>query len=230
VPLLDGFSEVIKVVSSIREGGKAQTLAITGPGWSGTLPEGVTEVKSSTAMVSLLGRIYSTGTPEDYKVVNDIQDRFKLVPLSAYGKPWTPPPASVDPDFDMKTAVRAQINGMDVYTYFNYLASLLKTNPPKPGDAGMVEKLAKIGLVPGKAFDPAAIRALDPGAAESVPAMAHGELGTQPDVHVRPHFAQGIGIIAEHDFDTSKLGSLDKTLIKLAPKIGLLKMALRMKQ
>ena len=73
-------------------------LAITGPGWSGTLPEGVTEVKSTTAIVWLLGRIYSTGTPEDYKAVNDIQDQFKLVPLSAYGKPYTPPPVVIDPD------------------------------------------------------------------------------------------------------------------------------------
>ena len=86
VPLLDGFSEVIKVVSSINDGAEAQTLAITGPGWSGTLPVGVTEVKSSTAIVWMLGRIYSTGTPEDYKIVNDIQDQFEVVPLSAYGK------------------------------------------------------------------------------------------------------------------------------------------------
>jgi hypothetical protein len=230
VPLLDGFSEVIKVITSINDGSEARTLAITGPGWSGTLPEGVTEVKSGTAIVWLLGRIYSTGTPEDYKAVNDIQDQFKLVPLSSYGKPYTAPPGKVDPSFDMKTAVRAQINSMDVYTYFNYLAHLLKTNPPKPEDAAMVDKLAKIGLVPGKDFDPTKLREMDKQAVESAPAVAQGELGTKPDVHAQPHFTQGIGVVADKDFDTSKLGSLDQTLIKLVPKIGLLKMALRMKQ
>ncbi len=230
VPLLDGFSEVIKVVSSINDGVKAQTLAITGPGWSGTLPEGVTEVKSSTAIVWLLGRIYSTGTPEDYKAVNDIQDQFELVPLSAWGKPYTPPPVVVDADFDMKTAVRAQINSMDIYTYFNYLARLLKTNPPKPEDAAMVEKLVNIGLVPGEDFDPSKLRALAGQADEAVSALARGELGTEPDVHALTHFTQGVGAISEQDFDTSKLGSLDRKLIKLVPKIGLLKMALRLKQ
>ena len=35
IPLLDGFSEVFKVVSS-REGGRAQSLAIPAPGWTGT--------------------------------------------------------------------------------------------------------------------------------------------------------------------------------------------------
>jgi hypothetical protein len=230
VPLLDGFSEVIKVVSSINDGARAQTLAITGPGWSGTLPDGVTEVKSSTAIVWLLGRIYSTGTPEDYKVVNDIQDRFELVPLSARGKPYTPPAGIVDPDFDMKTAVRAQINGMDIYTYFNYLARLLKTNPPKAEDAAMVEKLARIGLVPGQDFDPSTLGGLDTQTVESIPAVAQGELGTKPDVHARPHFTQGVGEVAEQDFDTSKLATLDQKLIKLTPKISLLKMAMLMKQ
>jgi hypothetical protein len=230
VPLLDGFSEVIKVISSINDGAQAQTLAITGPGWSGTLPEGVTEVKSSTAIVWLLARIYSTGTAEDYKVVNDIQDQFELVPLSAWGKPYTPPAGIVDPDFDMKTATRAQINSMDVYTYFNYLAHLLKTNPPKPEDADMVRKLARIGLVPGEDFDPSALQQLDAQAVESVTTVAQGELGTQPDVHARPHFTQGVGEVAEQDFDTSKLATLDRKLIKLAPKIGLLKMAMLMKQ
>jgi hypothetical protein len=230
VPLLDGFSEVIKVISSINDGSDARKLAITGPGWSGTLPEGIEEVKSSTAIVWLLGRIYSTGTPEDYKIVNDIQDQFELVPLSAYGKPYTPPTGVVDPDFDMKTAARAQINSMDVYTYFNYLARLLKTNPPKPEDAEMVEKLARIGLVPGKDFDSSVLRDVEAQVVQTVPAVAFGELGTEPDVHARPHFTQGVGDISDQSFDTSKLATLDKKLIKLAPKIGLLKMALRMKK
>jgi len=56
-------------------GTKAQKYAITGPGWSGTLPAGVTEYKSPTAMVWVLGRIYCTGTAEDYKAVHALQDQ-----------------------------------------------------------------------------------------------------------------------------------------------------------
>ena len=62
------------------------------------------EYKSPTSIVWLLGRIYCTGTPEDYAAVHALQDEFKLVPLSAYGKPYTPPPGKVDPSIDMKTA------------------------------------------------------------------------------------------------------------------------------
>ena len=111
----------------------AQTYAITGPGWKGTLPAGVKEYKSPTSMVWLLGRIYCTGTPEDYAAVHELQDQFKLVPLSAYGKPYTPPPGTVDPTIDMKTAVREQVNRMDAVAYFTLLGKLMKDNPPAAG-------------------------------------------------------------------------------------------------
>src|SRR4029453_2641471 len=50
VPMLDGFSEVFKVASSRTTGSKAQTYAITGPGWSGTLPQGVPHATSPPGM------------------------------------------------------------------------------------------------------------------------------------------------------------------------------------
>ncbi len=230
MPMLDGFSEVFMVASPSATGSQPQTYAITGPGWSGTLPEGVTQVESQTAIVWILGRIYSTGTPEDYEVLHALQDRFSIVPLSAYGKSYTPPPGSVDPDFDMKTSVRKQVNSLDIYAYFNYLAQLLKTNPPKPEDAAMVEKLVKIGLVPGQDFDPSVLRSLDEQAVVPVPVAAHEQMGMEEPKSVKPHFAQGVGLPQGRYFDTSKLGSLDKQAIRLVPKLGLLKMARRMKQ
>ena len=134
VPMLDGWSEVFKVASSPTTGGNAQTYAITGPGWSGVLPRGVTQVNSPTGMVWVLGRIYCTGTPEDYEAVHALQDKFSAVPLSAYGKAYTPPPGAVDAGVDMKTAVRKQVNDMDIEDYFSHLAKLMKTNPPTAQD------------------------------------------------------------------------------------------------
>jgi len=46
IPMLHGYSEVFSVASPATTGYKAQTYAITGPGWTGTLPPGVTQVKS----------------------------------------------------------------------------------------------------------------------------------------------------------------------------------------
>ncbi|TGR30318.1 MULTISPECIES: DUF1254 domain-containing protein [unclassified Mesorhizobium] len=152
-PMLDGWTTVFDVPGKRTTGTGAQTFAVTGPGWEGTLPDGVKQYKSPTSIVWLLGRIYCTGTPEDYAAVHKVQDEVKLYPLSAHGKEWTPPPGKVDQSIDMKTAVRDQVNKMDAVEYFTLLAELMKTNPPTEADAPMVEKMAQIGIVPGQDFD-----------------------------------------------------------------------------
>jgi hypothetical protein len=154
LPMLDGWTDVFQVPGKRTTGTNAQTFAITGPGWSGELPKGVAEYKSPTGLVWLLGRIYSTGTPQDYNEVHALQDKMTAVPLSSWGKPYTPEPGKVDPSIDMKTAVRAQVDALDANAYFKLLAELMKTNPPHADDAPIVAKLAKIGIVPGQDFDP----------------------------------------------------------------------------
>jgi hypothetical protein len=197
MPMLDGWSEVFSVASSRTTGSKAQTYAITGSGWSGTLPKGVTQVKSPTGMVWILGRIYSTGTPENYKAVHALQDKFSVVPLSAYGKPYTPPQGVVDPGFDMKTAVRKQVNALDINDYFANLATLMKTNPPTAQDAPIVARMAKIGLVPGRDFDPSKLGFLDREVIRSVPKLALVEMGLhlkrQKTTNGWLYFTKGVG-------------------------------------
>jgi uncharacterized protein (TIGR02246 family) len=159
MPMLSGWTDVFAVPGKRTSGTKAQTYALTGPGWTGTLPAGVTEIKSPTSMVWILARTYCTGTPEDLKAVHAIQDKYTVVPLSSYGKAYTPPAGKVDPSVDGKTPVRDQVNKMDAGSYFQLLAELMKTNPPAAADAAIVAEMAKIGLVPGKSFDPAKVDA-----------------------------------------------------------------------
>jgi hypothetical protein len=150
--LLDGWTTVFQVPGKRTTGTGAQTYAITLPGWAGSPSDGVKEYKSNTSMVSLLGRICCTGTPEDYGIVRALQDRVKLVPLSSCGKEYTPRPGPVDPSIDMKTAVRDQVNRLTAVEYLTLLAQLLKANPPVPADAPELGRFAGIGLVPGQDF------------------------------------------------------------------------------
>ena len=172
MPMLDGWTNVFQVPGKRTTGGKAQKYAITGPGWTGQLPDGVTEYKSPTGIVWILGRIYCTGTPDDYAKVHALQDKFTLVPLSSYGKPYTPVPGEVDNALDMKTGVRDQVDALGVNEYFNYLAKLMKTNPPAAADSAIVAKMATIGLVPGQDFDPSKLGAFDKEAIKVVPKLA----------------------------------------------------------
>lgn len=152
-PMLDGWTEVFQVPGKRTTGTGPQQYAITGPGWKGKLPKGVKEYKSPTSLVWLLGRIYCTGTPQDYAAVHTLQDGVSVVPLHAYGKPYTPTPGTVDATIDMKTPVRDQVNALDSAAYFNLLAALMKDNPAAPNDAPMLKKMARLGIVPGKPFD-----------------------------------------------------------------------------
>jgi hypothetical protein len=164
-PMLDGWTNVFQVPGKRTTGTGPQKYAITGPGWSGTLPAGVTQYKSPTALVWILGRIYCTGTPEDYDAVHKVQDQMSVVPLSAYGQTYTAPSGAVDPKIDTKTAVRDQVNALDGVAYFTLLAQLMKTNPPAAADAPMVATLAKIGMVPGNDFDASK---LDPAVVDGI--------------------------------------------------------------
>src|SRR5271167_510112 len=151
--LFDGWTTVFGDPGKRTTGTGTQTIALTGPGWSGTLPPGVKEYKSATEIALFNGKIYCTGTPEDYKQVHELQDEITAVPLSSYGKPYTPHPGKVDPAIDMKTLVRDQVNGMEGGAYFKIFAELLKANPPYAEDAPMVAKLHALGIDPGKDFD-----------------------------------------------------------------------------
>jgi hypothetical protein len=175
-PMLDGWTTVFQVPGKRTTGTGPQKYAITGPGWKGTLPDGVKEYKSPTSMVWLLGRIYCTGTPEDYAAVHKLQDEISIVPLSAYGKPYTPPPGKVDPSIDMKTAVRDQVNALSVDEYFTLLAKLMKDNPPYAEDAPMIAKLAKLGIVAGQPFDGSKLGPVAKEAFSTVPKIAQDKI------------------------------------------------------
>jgi hypothetical protein len=165
MPMLSGWTDVFEAPGTRTTGTNAQTYAITGPSWTGELPEGVTEYKSPTNLVWVLGRIYTTGTAQDYEKVHSLQDQISLVPLSAYGENYAPPKGRVDPDIDMKTSTKDQVTNMDAAAYFKLLATLLKDNPPSADDAPMVAEMAKIGLVPGEEWD---ISTVAPTVAEGV--------------------------------------------------------------
>ena len=163
--MLDAWTNVFAAPGKRTTGTKAQKFVITGPGWHGTLPRGLKQIKSPTNVVWLIGRTYCTGTPGDYQKVAALQDKYTLIPLSAYGKRYTPPQGTVDPKVDMKTSAWEQVNRLDAAAFFKIMAEAMQANPPAPPDGPMVAKLAQIGLVPGQSFE---MSKLDPAVAKGL--------------------------------------------------------------
>jgi hypothetical protein len=150
LPFLDYWTDVFTVRGKRTTGTAAQTFAIVGPGWRGKLPRGVERYDSPTASGLLIGRTQTNGQA-DYEAVRKFQDGIKVVPLSAYGKPFAPPKGKVRSDQDMSPPPD-QVDKMDAATFFATFAELMKRNPPHANDYPILDRMKRIGIAPGKAY------------------------------------------------------------------------------
>jgi hypothetical protein len=151
IALFDFWSNVFASIGKRTTGTGATNFLIAGPGWQGTPPADVKQVfRSPTRFVWVNGQMQANGA-QDYAEVNALQKQYKLTPLSAWGKPYSPPSGMpVGTGVDTRTPTLDQIRKMDAAAYFGRLAQMLKGNPPSPNDAPMVEKLKSLGIEPGK--------------------------------------------------------------------------------
>jgi hypothetical protein len=150
--MLDGWTNVFASLGTRTNENAEGDFAITGPGWTGKLPGRVQEIRCPTAMCWIIGRTQTNGK-SDYAAVHDVQDRYKLTPLSSFGKPYKPPDdVPVTPRVDVKTPPVEQVTRMSASAFFGRLSGLMQNNPPAGADAGAVERFAAIGIAPGKPF------------------------------------------------------------------------------
>lgn len=152
LPMLDMWSNVFASPGARTTGTQAANFLVTPPGWTGAVPAGLTEIKSPTPHVWIIGRTRTDG-PADYAAVHVIQDGYKITPLSQAGGTPTPPKFTPDPTVDMKTPPKIQVDTMSGEKYFTYAAELLKVNPPQLTDQPMVARLKRIGFEAGKSLD-----------------------------------------------------------------------------
>jgi len=180
-PMYDLWMNDFESPGSRTTGEKAGNFLLTGPDWKGEVPEGMTHIAANTRHMLILGRTYADGSEADYEVVNALQDQYKITPLSAWGKPYTPvaPPVDPDPGISMTDKPQAVILAMGTEGYFNWMAKLMcKDAPPAAADAPMLAKMATLGIEPCKPFE---LSKLDPAlqaALKDLPEMALEKIGS----------------------------------------------------
>lgn len=175
LPLLDMWTDVFAVPGKRTNGTTPAHFGVVLQGWKGRLPHGVEKIEAPTPHVWIIGRTQTNG-PKDYAAVHEVQDGYKLTPLSRWGKPPKPVAAKIDPSVDMKTPPSEQVNTMPAAKYFAYGAELMKTNPPHVTDWSQIARLKRIGVEPGKSFDfdkadPVVKRALEKAVADGLANM-----------------------------------------------------------
>ncbi|MBR0882720.1 DUF1254 domain-containing protein [Bradyrhizobium liaoningense] len=170
--LMNMWTDDFASIGSRTTGSGAGKFLIAGPKWNGTAPADVKDVyRCPTRFAWLLVQMSAAG-PQDFPEIHALQDQLQITPLSAWGKPYTPPSnVPVDPAVDLTATPYDQVRLMTGEMFFKRLARLLKDNPPYPADTGMLDKLRKFGIEPGKEFDtskldPAIIRGLNAAPAE----------------------------------------------------------------
>jgi hypothetical protein len=157
MPMLDAWTNVFASPGKRTTGTGEGNFAIVGPSWQGKLPKGVREIKSPTSIAWIIGRTQTNGK-DDYAAVHAIQRQYTLTPLSSFGQAYDPPAElPIDPQVDLKTPPVAQVERMDLATFFGTATRLMSDNPPAPADEPLLKRLASVGIVPGQEFDPAAL-------------------------------------------------------------------------
>jgi len=151
VQLIDLYTFNFAYINASVTHGKAGTYLIAGPDWTGDTPKGVDKVfRSQTPIAYGLFRTQLVSV-DDLDNVKRLQAQYKVQPLSAFSGAPAPaaPPALNLPPYDAGKA-----NGVG---FFNYLAALLPYAPMTGDETSLRDRLAKIGVVPGKPFDEAAL-------------------------------------------------------------------------
>jgi hypothetical protein len=152
LPMLDMWTDVFASPGWRTTGTKADNFLVTPPGWTGTVPDGMTQIQAPTPYVWIIGRTKTDG-PADYDAVHKIQAGYKITPLSQWGGEPKPLVVNIDSSVDMKTPPKIQVDTMPADKYFAYAAELLKLHPPHITDQPIIAQLKRIGFEVGKSFD-----------------------------------------------------------------------------
>ncbi|MET8872074.1 DUF1254 domain-containing protein [Nocardia sp. NPDC004604] len=148
------------VAPQVKDGHTAPyTYVITGPDWSGPLPDNLTPLAMPTATAWLIGRV-ELRDQADLAAAEALQHQVYIAPLSAWQRGERPTP-EIDPNMVAPISAPQQVARMDGHTFFTRLCDLMRTNPPAAADAPALRRFSTIGIRPGGALDGAPAADLD---------------------------------------------------------------------
>lgn len=151
LPLYDAYSNIFSVPGPRTTGTGAHTFLLTGPFWDGIVPEGMTQIKSPTNTVWMIGRTQVNSKEDGATIVAAFQDGISADLLSNYGTNYEHPKGVVVEAYKKIVPVD-DTKALNIEEYFNKLAQLMVDNPPAEADSTLIKDMKSIGIIAGQKF------------------------------------------------------------------------------
>lgn len=147
--IIDMYTHNIDYVGTRKTGFDAGKYMFVGPNWNGEIPEGINKVIHSEGNYLLaLGRTQVFG-PDDVENAQKLMTGYKVLSLNEYLGNVSAAVIPSNPEFPPYNPQKvADAN------FITYLNALMSQGPIHPDEKEMFGRFAKIGIEPGKLFDP----------------------------------------------------------------------------
>lgn len=153
VQMIDGFTHNFYYIGTRTTGNAGGSYLFVGPNWQGDLPTGFTAVVRCETQFAVAVVRTQLFDPSDIENVKEVQAGYVVQPLSAYRQDASPTPAE-GVEFIKPLSKEDQQSNL---AFFNQLNFWLQFCTVHPSEKELMDRLAKIGVVPGKTFDAEAL-------------------------------------------------------------------------
>jgi hypothetical protein len=195
IQLIDLYTYNFEYIGSRTTGNDGGRFLITGPGWKGEVPDGITKTYECETELALA--VYRTQlfSPKDLEKVIEIQDAYKIQPLSGFlGKPAHAAEAPIN---FIKPLTQEEIKKSP--KVFEQLNFVLHFCPVHPSEKELMKRFAKLNIGANKDFDwerfsPDIHEAINLGISDAwddfallMKKVANGEIGSGDAFGTREH-------------------------------------------
>ncbi|WP_438868633.1 DUF1254 domain-containing protein [Pseudomonas sp. L1(2025)] len=146
VQLIDLYTQNIAYLGTRSTGNNGGHYMIAGPDWKGQQPVDIDRVIYSESNIAYA--LYRTQLfdEKDLNKVKQIQNGYKVQPLSAYVK--QPAPAKV-PKIEWPKPMATMTEGPQLFRYLNFMLAFAA---PQDSEKDLMARFARIGIAPGAPF------------------------------------------------------------------------------
>ena len=142
IEFTEWYTDAFGYMGNRTTGGEAAAYLVHAPGWSGQVPANIDKLLvSPTPWFIAVGRTYTTNSAEDLALVHELQQGYRIYPLSQWN---IATPREAEPIGDVLDAYsKAEPLGR-----FKTMNASMRENPPPGRDEALMKQFALVGLGP----------------------------------------------------------------------------------